>query len=78
MERVKEAGTPNLVGQEVSHGSGSGTREIDAASSHLSALAATTKPRGAEPRAVREKAPRKLRLKNGFSMGLLYVRVILI
>jgi hypothetical protein len=31
MERVKEAGTPNVVG----HGSGSGTREIDAASSHL-------------------------------------------
>jgi len=51
MERVKETGTPNVVG----HGSGSGTREIDAASSHLRALAATTRLRGAEPRAVREK-----------------------
>ena len=66
MERVKEAGTPNVVG----HGSGSGPREIDAASSHLRALAATTRPRGAEPRCGKKLLEAPIAKLGVFSTGL--------
>jgi hypothetical protein len=71
MERVKEAGTPNVVG----HGSGSGTREIDAASSHLKSPCRHDQTRG---EAVREKAPRSSDSKTrGFFDGPT-ARVVLI
>ena len=43
MEQVKEAGTPNLVGQAMSQRL-AGTRQIDAASSHLYGFEGTPLP----------------------------------